>query len=241
MEWSSDGIIISSRRQGESSAIVEVFTPDHGRYFGLVRGGSGRRMRPLLQVGNHVFVVWKARLSEHLGTFIVELKMAYAAFVMDDALMLTILSTACSLIRCLPERHAHPRIYALIMMLLDKIEDYKICSILFIRYELALLEEMGYGLDLSCCVVNGSKHQLTHISPKSGRAVSAEVAEPYLDKLYPIPAFFIDSHASVTQNDIFHGFAVTGHFLKKWIYYPVNQSIPESRDRMLKMLLKESI
>jgi len=190
MDWSGEGYVLSVRKHGETSAIAEIFTRDKGRHLGLVRGGVSRKLRPVLQPGNKVKVEWRARLSEHLGYMTVEPLSGRAAELMQDRLSLSGLNSACAVAReVMPERVAHPGVYDAFEILVENLHDPDIWPALYIQWEAGLLSAMGYGLDLSRCAATGVTENLTHVSPRSGRAVCAEAAEPYLDKLYAIPSF----------------------------------------------------
>ena len=236
MDWQSEGYILSVRKHGETSAIIEVFTPDHGRHLGLVRGGVSRKSRPVLQPGNKVKVEWRGRLSEHLGSFAVEALSARAAEIMEDRLSLTGLNSICAIAReCLPEREAHPDVYHAFEVLLDNLHDPDIWPALYVRWEAGLLTAMGYGLDLNSCAATGVNDNLTHVSPRSGRAVSASAAEPYKDKLLKLP-MFLTGQPFVTPEDIKAGMTLTGYFLETRVQWGVNKTLPEARARMLERL-----
>jgi len=238
MDWTAEASLLSVRPHGENGAIIEVLAKEQGRFVGFVRGGTGRTMRPVLQVGNRVKANWRARLSEHLGTFTIEPLKARAALAMHDPLHLSALMTACALVRILPERHPYPKLTDIFEEVLDELGNSAIWPI-FVRFELALLEEMGFGLDLSNCAVNGTADDLTHISPRSGRAVSARAAEPYIKKLYPLPPFFLNPTAQATPAHIHNGFAVTGHFLQDRLFAHLERELPEARARMLNLLERD--
>lgn len=239
MEWQAEATLLSVRHHGESSAIIDVLTKEYGRYAGLVRGGAGRRLRPVLQTGNHLHVRWKARLSEHLGAMNVEMIKPRASQAMQEPLQLSALTTACALIRHLPERQPYPPLAALFETLIDALDDSDIWAALFVRFELALLDEMGFGLDLASCAATGCLEGLTHISPRSGRAVSAGAAQPYLDRLYTLPPFFLDAGADVSLDDIKAGFEVTGHFLQRRMFFNLEKPLPEERNAMLTRLYRQ--
>lgn len=239
MEWIDEGIVISVRPHGETSAIAEVFTRTHGRTCGLVRGGRSRQMRPILQIGNHVEAKWTARLPEHLGNFRVELQRGYAASAMDAPARLAALSSMCTLLRVLPERDAHANLYEITMFVLGFLDDDDVWPTLMVRWELALLEELGFGLDLSACAATGQNDQLIYVSPKTGRAVSASAGEPYKDVLLPLPEFLISGRAAGLQpGDVDKGFQLLGHFLEKHVYYPRQERLPEVRMRMIDAIRK---
>ena len=236
MDWESEGYIIAVRRHGESSAIVEVLTPDMGRHAGLVRGATSRRMRPILEIGNKVQVSWRARLSEHLGYYAVEPLEMRAATLMMERISLMGLNIACAVAKTvLPERQSFPKVYAAFDVLMQNFEDPEIWPALYIRWEMGVLRALGYGLDLSCCAATGVVENLTHVSPRSGRAVSAEAAAPYLDKLYPLPAFMIGGR-EVSSEDIENGLRLTAYFLETRVQWGINQTLPENRRTMIERL-----
>lgn len=236
MDWTSEGYVLSTRRHGETSAIIEVLTPDQGRHAGLVRGGVGRKMRPVLQPGNKVRVSWHARLSEHLGNFTVEPIKARAAELMEDRLSLSALNAACAVtMAVMPEREAHLGVYSAFDVLMSAMHNPDIWPALFVRWEAGLLNAMGYGLDLSQCAASGRNDDLTHVSPRSGRAVSASEAEPYLDKLFPLPGF-MRGDSAIMPGDIEKGLTMTGHFIEARVLWPVNKTLPEARAAMIERL-----
>lgn len=241
MEWIDEGIVISVRPHGETSAIVDVFTRGHGRASGLVRGGRSRQMRPVLQIGNHVEARWNARLSEHLGNFRMELQRGYAASAMNDPARLAALSSICTLLRHLPERDAHANLYEITMFVLGFMDDDGVWPGLMVRWEMALLEELGFGLDLSECAATGSNDQLIYVSPKTGRAVSASAGEPFKNVLLPLPGFLIKGRTSEVQpGDVADGFQLVGFFLEKYVLAPKGDRLPDVRSRMIEMLYKSS-
>lgn len=236
MNWEGEGYIVSVRPHGETSVVLNVFTLDNGRHAGLVRGGRSRRMRPVLQAGNKVSLRWHARLSEHLGNFAVEPLDAHAALLMNDRLALAALnSISALLISALPERELHPSLYRGYEILLQNLLDPEIWPALYVRFEIALLQALGYGLDFSSCAATGSVENLTHVSPRSGRAVCAGAAEPYLDRLLPLPDF-LNGATKVGERDIADGFALSGYFLTSRIFHPLNKDIPDARSRLVSEL-----
>ena len=237
MNWSDEGIVLSVRPLGETAAVVEVLTRGHGRHLGLVHGGRSRKARPVLQIGNHVAVTWKARLAEHLGQMQVELIRGYAATAMDDAAALSGLTSLASLARLLPERDPHPNIYVVTLFVLAYLEDASVWPALLVRWELALLDELGFGLDFSECAATGANDGLVYVSPKSGRAVSASAGEPYRDRLLALPPFLLPGgRAALAPGDLERGFALTGHFLETRVFAPRDEKMPEARGRMLAQL-----
>lgn len=239
MEFTTQGYVLSVRRHGETSAIIDVLTPDKGRHAGLVRGGVSRKMRPVLQPGNLVRVSWHARLSEHLGNFTVEAIDARAAQLMDDRLALSALNAACALtLAVLPEREPHKSVYNAFAVMIEHMDDPDIWPALYVKWEAGLLDAMGYGLDLSKCAASGSNDNLTHVSPRTGRAVSASEAEPYLDKLLPLPGFLI-GRKGVMPGAIKDGLALTGYFIESRILWPADRQLPDARARMIDRLTAE--
>lgn len=237
MQWSDEAIILSVKPLGEAAAVVELWTRMHGRHMGLVHGGRSRRLRPILQTGNHVDATWKARLADHLGHVTLEPRRAFAAEILDDVAALSALMTIAGLTRLLPERDPHPNLYEVTLFVLGFLNDITVWPALLVRWELALLEELGFGLDLSECAATGSNDQLIYVSPKSGRAVSASAGEPYRDKLLALPPFLAGRRASgVTRQDVLEGFALTGHFLESRVLSPRGEALPEARARITAQL-----
>jgi DNA repair protein RecO (recombination protein O) len=237
MQWSDEGVILSVRPHGEAAAVLELFTRGHGRHLGLVHGGRSRKLRPVLQIGNHVDIVWKARLSENLGHFAVELRKGFAALLMDDAAALTAMTAMAALARLLPERDPHPNLFEVTQFVLGFLDDRGVWPALVVRWELALLDELGFGLDLASCAATGTSTDLVYVSPKSGRAVSSEAGEPYKDRLLALPAFLRGSVAgTVSREDVLAGFALTGHFLESRVLRPRDMQMPDARGRLLSYL-----
>ncbi len=240
MQWTDEGIVIAVRPHGETSAIVEVFTRQQGRALGLVRGGRSRRIRPVLQAGNHVDVTWKARLEEHLGQMTLELRCGYAAQSLDSRMELAGLSSMCSLLRYLPERDPHRNLYEVTLFVFSFFDDVDVWPALMARWELELLEELGFGLDLKTCAATGGTEDLRYVSPRSGCAVSGEAGAPYADKLLKLPGFLQggeDRQATVT--DIVDALELTGYFLSRDVVEPRGDVLPETRERLLGYLRKK--
>lgn len=237
MQWTDEGVILSVRPHGETAAVAEIFTREHGRHLGLVHGGRSGRLRPVLQIGNHVEAVWKARLAEHLGQVRVELRFGYAAQAMEDVLALAGLSSMCALARLLPERDPHPSLFEVTLFVLGFLDDAAVWPALMVRWELALLDELGFGLDLSSCAATGTKQDLVYVSPKSGRAVSTEAGEPYKDKLLRLPTFLVESrHGTIMPQDVVVGLTLTGHFLETRVLIPRGEEMPEASMRLRELL-----
>src|ERR1700689_5854878 len=216
MEWTDEGIVLGVRRHGESSAIVELLTRSHGRHLGLVRGGAGKRMRPLLQPGNSVTAVWRARLDEHLGYYVIEGTRLRAANLFASSHAVYGVTHLASLARLLPERDPHEDIYEMLDHMLDDFDSAAGAAAHLIRFELAMLAELGFGLDLEACAATGTTQDLVYVSPKSGRAVSAAAGAPYHDKMLPLPDFLRPKAQSPTPSlaDIHAGFELTEYFLR---------------------------
>lgn len=237
MEWIDEGILLSVRPHGETAAVAELWTRQHGRHLGLVHGGRSRRKRPILQVGNHVDATWRGRLSEHLGHFSLELRRGYAAEVMDDPAALAALSSMATLLRLLAERDPHPNLYEITLFVLGFLDDPTVWPALLVRWELSLLDELGFGLELDSCAATGQNDQLIYVSPKSGRAVSASAGEPYADKLLSLPSFLTPRRGSLaTSQDIAAGFRLTGYFLERRVFQPNGLTMPNARDRLINYL-----
>jgi DNA repair protein RecO (recombination protein O) len=238
MQWTDEGIVLSVRPHGETAAIAELLTREHGRHLGLVHGGRSRRLRPVLQPGNAVRAVWRARLPENLGVMTVEAETSYAAAAMSDRLALLGLSSACYLARLLPERDPHPEVYESLREIMAALLEPDVWPVLLVRWELALIGELGFGLDLSRCAASGARGSLRYVSPKSGRTVSAEAGAPYHDKLLPLPPFLAGDDAPPTRADICAGLRLTGYFLEKWVLAPAEMHLPDARLRLLRQMEK---
>ncbi len=189
MQWTDDGIVLGVKRHGEASGILELMTREHGRHLGLVRGAFGTRMRPVLQTGNTVNASWRARLDEHLGNFSIEASHLRAANFFAASHAVYGVSHLAALMRLLPERDPHAGLYAALDAILDHLGDAAVAAPMVVRFELQLLAELGFGLDLTQCAATGATAELVHVSPKSGRAVSRVAGEPWADRLLPLPAF----------------------------------------------------
>jgi DNA repair protein RecO (recombination protein O) len=233
MEWTDEGIILGVRRHGESSAIVELLTRGHGRHLGLVRGGAGSRLRPLLQPGNSVSAAWRARLDEHLGYYQLEGTRMRAATMLASSHAVYGVTHLASLARLLPERDPHQDIYEMLERTLDDFDDVGDAATHLIRFELAMLAELGFGLDLASCAATGETRDLIYVSPKSGAAVSRQAGEPWRDKLLRLPPFLRednDGHNGWSDQDLQDGFALTGRFLLRHVLEPRGQGHSDARD-----------
>jgi DNA repair protein RecO (recombination protein O) len=231
MQWIDEAIVLGVKRHGEASAILELMTREHGRHLGLVRGASGARLRPVLQPGNRVSVTWRARLDEHLGNYAVEgLDLAAARFL-DAAHALYGLMHIGALCRLLPERDPHPQVHAALDYVLGALIDARLAGPRMARFELQLLCELGFGLDLESCAATGSTAELIYVSPKSGRAVSREAGLPWRDKLLRLPAFLAEPEPAEEPSavDLADAFAMTGFFLSRHVLEPRGLTLPDAR------------
>ncbi|NEU94526.1 DNA repair protein RecO [Bradyrhizobium uaiense] len=241
MEWTDEGIVLGVRRHGESSAIVELLTREHGRHLGLVRGGAGSRMRPLLQPGNSVTAVWRARLDEHLGMYALEGTRLRAATLLASSHAVYGVTHLAALARLLPERDPHEDIYEMLQGTLDDFDDAGIAAVHLIRFELAMLTELGFGLDLENCAATGETADLIYVSPKSGGAVSRAAGEPWRDRLLPLPAFLREGEGganSWSEQDLRDGFQITGLFLLRHVLEPRGQGHSDARDGFINAVTK---
>lgn len=237
MRWEDQGVVLSVRRHGETSAIIDVLTAEHGRHAGVVRGGTSRRIAPILQPGAQIAMTWSARLDEHIGTATVEPKKSRAIDLMQNRLTLAALHSTTALLEfVLPEREPHPKLYGSTVALLDLIGVNPIWPMGYLRWELELLDETGFGLDLAQCAVTGGTSDLVFISPKSGRAVSKAAAGEWSDRLLPLGPALAEGGSSDVR-DIFEALKVTGHFLENHLATSLgNKPLPAARDRFLAAL-----
>ncbi|UWR22908.1 DNA repair protein RecO [Sulfitobacter sp. S190] len=232
MEWRDEGILLSTRRHGETSAIIEVFTPTKGRHAGVVRGGTSRKIAPILQPGAQLDVAWRARLEEHIGAFSVEPVRSRAAHAMASRMTLAGLNAVTGLISfALPEREPHLPLYRRTEALLDLLGQQDVWPLAYLRWEMALLEELGYGLDLTACAVTGATQDLCYVSPKSGRAVSRDGAGDWADRLLPLPMVMRGMGAG-EDAEIAEAFRTTGYFLDAHLAADLGgKPLPEARAR----------
>lgn len=239
MDWRADGILLAVRRHGEAAAILEVFTAERGRHAGVVPGGASRRMAPLLQVGAQLDVNWRARLSDHIGTFAVELRKGRAAEAMGDRLALAGLSAVCALLTfTLPERAAYPALYARTLAVLDGL-GAEHWARAYLGWEMALLSEMGFGLDLASCAVTGGTQDLAYISPRTGRAVSRGAAGEWADRLLPLPPVLLGADGNTME--VLAGLSVTGHFLSTHLAPSLgDRPLPAARQRLVDALARHA-
>ena len=245
MEWTDDALILGAAKHGESSVIADLLTRNHGRHKGLVRGGTSSKMRGVLQPGNQVRAIWRARLADHLGTWTLELSAAHAAALLHQPDRLLALSSLCAMAAvALPEREAHPALFDGALPVVDLLAHDQVplldAAAALIRWEAGLLGALGYGLDLSACAVTGEVQNLTFVSPRSGRAVSTAGAGDYASRLLALPSFLNGGRTSPLVEDVLAGFALTGHFLDRHVLVPHRLRLPPARDRFVASLTATS-
>lgn len=241
MQWEDDAIVMQATRFGERDTRASVFTQHYGRYHAIVKGGGSKQSRADWQTGNVLRVHWNARLPEHMGTMRAELLRPFASLVLHSPLALAALTSICALCeRVLQERDPHPQLYAALHTLLEVLsttDDQTAWLAVVAHVEMVLLREAGYGLDLSCCAATGETENLIYVSPKSGRAVSADAGYAWRDKLLVLPAFIIDDLAAPPSiEQVMQGLALTGYFLYHWIFYPMGYELPAARSRLMAMM-----
>ncbi len=237
MQWTDEGIVLGVKRHGEANAIVELMTREHGRHLGLVRGGGGSRLRPVLQPGNRVNATWRARLDEHLGHYVVEGLELSAASLFATAHAVYGVTHLGALCRLLPERDPHPHIHAALEEVLGCLIDARLAGPRMVRFELQLLSELGFGLDLESCAATGATDGLAYVSPRSGRAVSREAGQPWQDKLLRLPAFLGAAAAAPCADELADGFTVTGFFLTRHAFEPRGLALPDARGSFVNAIL----
>ena len=235
MEWRDEGIVIGVRRHGETSTILEAMTRAHGRHLGMVRGGRSPRLQSALQPGNSLGLVWRARLDEHLGAYVVEPLTMRAGRLIESGLALSGVVYLGALLRLLPERDPHESLFQALELIADRLDDVGLAPALIARFEAQVLAECGYALDLERCAATGAREDLTYVSPKSGRAVSAAAGAPWRERLLPLPAFLRPGVAAPAPEaaEIADAFRLTGHFLARDLFAPRGLPLPDSRRAFL--------
>ncbi len=234
IEWSDEGAILATRPFGETSVIVELFSATHGRHAGVVRGGTSRKIAPTLQPGAQVSATWKARLDSHLGSFTIEPVRSRAAAAMADRLALAGLNAVCAILsHVLPEREAHAPLYDRTIALLDLLGQAEVWPLAYLRWEQALLDEMGFGMDLSQCAVHGVNEELIYVSPKSGRAVSRTAAGEWADRLLPLPPV-LAGQGDASNAEIVTALGTTGYFIEHRLIKSLgDRPMPVARGRLI--------
>jgi len=247
MEWTDEGIVLSARPHGENAAIVMLLTPEHGRHAGLVAGGQGHKSQPILQPGNRVKVCWRARLLDHLGNYTCDLITNHAASWLDEPEILGIIASACVVTEAsLPERQPMPGVYAGLTALLG-LSEPDLWGPAYVKWEMGLLQALGYGMDLTQCAASGTAENLSYVSPRTGRAVSKEAGTPYHEKLFALPGFLLGS-GEWEAADIRQGLDLTGHFLSRHVFaHPHSRmliaqagDLPQARQRLADYYRKAS-
>ena len=239
MQWADEGIVLGVKRHGEASAIVELMTREHGRHLGLVRGGTGSRMRPILQPGNSVAATWRARLHEHLGNYTLEGTRLRSSLFLGASHGVYGLTHLAALTRLLPERDPHRDVYEVLEAILEQLDDVGQAGPLVARFELMLLAELGFGLDLSQCAATGGTADLAYVSPKSGRAVSRDAGQPWQDRLMRLPSFLTaQDEKKPSAMDVANGFEITGFFLARHLFEPRGLKMPEARRQFIAAILR---
>lgn len=237
MEWRDEGFVLAARPFGENALILDVFTPTQGRHAGVVRGGASRKNTPHLQPGGHLDLVWKARLQDHLGAFTVEPLRSRAAIAMRDRLALAGMNAVCALLTAvLPEREAHEALYQKSVQLLDLLGQSEIWPLAYLRWEQAVLEDLGFALDLSACAVRGTNEDLAFVSPRTGKAVSRQAAGEWADRLLPLPPV-LAGQGDATNAEIVKALSTTGWFIdNKLVRSLGDRPIPPARARLIEVL-----
>ena len=238
MRFSTPAIVVALRPHGEHGAVLRLMTPDHGLQAAYVRGARGRRLRPVLLPGNQVEAMLAARTDTQLPQATVELLHSRGPLLVEP-LPAAAIDWACALTAtALPEGQPYPRLYDALDGLLAAVEAAPSASgwgAALVRFELLMLAELGFGLDLDSCAVSGSDDDLVAVSPRSGRAVSAAEAEPYSGKLLPLPRF-VREGGTAPWPDILDGLGLTGHFLMRDLLTDRSAPVAEGRVRLVERL-----
>lgn len=238
IEWTDLGVILSVRNYGENDVIMHALTENHGRHAGVIKGGNTRKRKGLYQQGNHLHLRWRARLLEHLGTFVCEPEHMFAAGVLHDKKLLIALTALCSTAEMvLPEREVHALVYRQVHHLLETLGN-ECWAAEYVLWEMHLLNELGFGLDLSSCASTGVLQELIYVSPRSGRAVSREAGIPYKDQLLALPLFLTQELEGIPpKEDVAAGLDLTGYFLERYVLAQNHRSLPDARARLRNMLV----
>jgi len=241
MDFTDDAFVLSARAHGDTGVVVELLTETHGRRATYVAGGASRKMKPFLQPGARVVADYKARTSDHLGSARLEPLGEGPSALFDDSLALTGLAAAAAVVQgSLPEREPHPGAFLAFEALMSAFALPQVWPAIFVRFEAGLLEDLGFGLDLSRCAVTGTMDDLVWVSPRTGRAVSRDAGAPYADKLLRLPPFMLGAQAGLGEGDVRDGLALTGHFLEQFVFHAQNRPLPPARVWMLERLANEA-
>ncbi len=237
MEFEDEAFVVGVRAFGESGAIAEFLTAQRGVWSAHVAGGASRRLKPFLQPGTPVRIAYRSRLSDQLGAARVEAKGEGAAAYFDDPLALAALAAAAALIvGALPEREPHPGIFLAFEAFSGALDAPEVWPAVLVRFEMGLLAELGFGLDLTRCAATGGTDELIYVSPRTGRAVSSAAGEPYRDRLLALPGFLLAAQAGLAPGDIRAGLALTGHFLQEVVFSALHRPLPPARARLIERL-----
>jgi DNA repair protein RecO (recombination protein O) len=237
VEFDDDAFVLAARAHGEAGAIVELLTQMHGKWAAHVAGGASRRLRPLMQPGARVRLRYRARTAEQLGSASLESEGEGPSALFDDPLALAGLASAAAVLSAaLPEREPYPGAFLAFEALLEALGLPEIWPAVLVRFEAGLLEILGFGLDLGRCAVTGSTDDLAWVSPRTGRAVSAQAGEPWKDRLLPLPRFLISAQEPVGPGDVGAGLAITGRFLEQFVFGVVSRPLPAARVRLTEVL-----
>ncbi|MDB5429642.1 MAG: repair protein RecO [Caulobacter sp.] len=239
MEWEDDAYVLSARAFGETGAIVELLTASQGRYAAHVSGGASRRMKPFLQAGARVIARYRARVEGQLGAATLEPVGEGPSALFDDPVALAGLAAAAAVANgALPEREPHPGAFHALESLISVLSIEEIWPAVYVRFEAGLLQDLGFGLDLSRCASTGAVDNLIYVSPRTGRAVSAEAGEPFRDKLLKLPPFMLSAQGGLSEGDVRNGLDLTGHFLEQFVFHPFNKPLPPARVWLIDRLME---
>lgn len=231
MDWQDEGIVLAARPHGEDALVLQLLTRSHGRHAGLVRGGQSRRSKSLYEPGTHLTAHWRARLAEHLGNYSCEVLSSPLGELLDRPGPLAALASALAVAeRALPEREPHPACFEGLLALCGALVGEH-WGEAYVLWELQLLAELGFALDLSSCAATGRNDQLAYVSPRSGRAVSLSAGEAYRDRLLTLPGFLVGQGEGGSR-EILQGLLLTGHFLELHIFHPQDKPLPAARQRL---------
>lgn len=240
MEFHEEAFVLSARSHGDTGVVADLLTETHGRQSAYVAGGASRRMKPFLQAGARVIADYRARTSEHLGSARLEPVGEGPSALFDDALALAGLAAAAAVTQgALPEREPHAGAFLAFEALMSAFQIPEVWPAIFVRFEAGLLEDLGFGLDLSRCAVTGTMDDLIWVSPRTGRAVSSDAGAPYADKLLKLPPFMLGAQAGLRDGDVRSGLDLTGHFLEQFVFHPQNKPLPTSRTWMIDKLSEQ--
>ncbi|CAN5414411.1 DNA repair protein RecO [soil metagenome] len=237
MDFHEEAFVLSARAHGDTGVVVDLLTETQGRRGAYVAGGASRKMKPFLQAGSRVLVDYRARTSDHLGSARLEAVGEGVSALFDDPVALTGLTAAAAVAQgALPEREPHPGAFLAFEALMSAFRIPSVWPAIFVRFEAGLLEDLGFGLDLSRCAATGTMDDLIYVSPRTGRAVSREAGAPYADKMLKLPPFMLGAQAGLGEGDVGAGLDLTGHFLEQFVFHPQNRPIPEARIWMIDRL-----